>query len=127
MNKQKTAAVALAFLGIAISLASIVVIATIKPEEIELPEITPFPETPVDPVSTPDNGKRVIETACSANTECVWVSTNCCSEHAGAYWECINKTESEIFCPPNPVCLQVISPRPENECECIEGKCTAAN
>ncbi len=64
-----------------------------------------------------------VVTSCSEDDECRWVSTNCCSENAGAQWECVNEGETEINCPDNPVCPQVISPKPETSCECINGEC----
>ncbi len=62
-------------------------------------------------------------TECSADSECGWVSTNCCSENAGADWSCANKEETNIDCPSNPVCPQVISPKPTSSCVCTNGEC----
>ncbi len=72
------------------------------------------------------SGTGIVRT-CSSNADCDWVSTNCCPETAGAHWECINAKLSKLDCPANPVCLQVISPKPEKECKCINGICTMKN
>lgn len=66
--------------------------------------------------------EREIVKTCSED-ECGWVSTNCCPESAGANWECINEEESVIECPGDPVCPQVIVPKPETDCSCVEGVC----
>ncbi len=75
--------------------------------------------------SGPDIPPKHIVKTCSSNADCAWVSTNCCPENAGAHWECINAKLSHLDCPVNPVCLQVISPKPEKACKCINGICTA--
>jgi len=72
------------------------------------------------------SGTGIVRT-CSSNAECDWVSTNCCPENAGAHWQCINAKLSKLDCPVNPVCLQVISPKPEKACKCINGICTMKN
>ena len=63
---------------------------------------------------------------CFFDFECDWKITNCCPEEAGAKWECVNlksfekpKCEGLILCP------QIISPRPEKNCVCLNGKCVA--
>ncbi|MGV9174267.1 MAG: InlB B-repeat-containing protein [Promethearchaeia archaeon] len=66
--------------------------------------------------------KGVVE-KCDNDTECGWVSVNCCPENAGAKWECVNKEETNIDCSDDPVCLQVISPKPETSCICSNGEC----
>ncbi|MEM0359851.1 MAG: hypothetical protein QXK06_00760 [Candidatus Diapherotrites archaeon] len=58
---------------------------------------------------------------CQQDEDCTWVNTNCCPESAGAKWECMSKL-AKIDCPENPVCLQVISPKPETMCLCRGGK-----
>ena len=55
--------------------------------------------------------------------ECEWVSVNCCPENAGAQWECINEAETELHCPEDVACPQVISPKPTEDCECVDGEC----
>ena len=53
--------------------------------------------------------------------QCSWVITNCCPEHAGANWECVDLRyykapeckENLILCP------QVLSPKPEQECKAV--------
>jgi hypothetical protein len=51
--------------------------------------------------------------------KCDWIITNCCTENAGAYWECVNVNNytpkincSEVFV----VCPQVLSPKPKLKC-----------
>ncbi len=61
--------------------------------------------------------------SCDEDADCRWVSTNCCPENEGANWECVNEEETELDCPENTICPQVISPRPTSPCECIEGDC----
>ncbi len=63
-----------------------------------------------------------IITSCKEDNQCQWISTNCCPENAGANWECINK-EIKIECPENPICLQVVRPKPSEDCLCIDNKC----
>jgi len=63
----------------------------------------------------------------TVDEDCGWMSTNCCPENAGAYWECVNTEETVIECPENPICPQVISPRPETSCVSINGTCTPEN
>ncbi len=70
-----------------------------------------------------DNEDSDIITSCEKDSECEWVSINCCPENAGAEWKCVNKQETEIKCPDNIVCPQVVSPKPEEPCSCIEGEC----
>jgi hypothetical protein len=61
---------------------------------------------------------------CETDADCAWTSTNCCTENAGANWECVNK-ESYVNCQSNQVlCPQVISPRPSQVCSCISGRCS---
>ena len=63
---------------------------------------------------------------CTTDADCVWMSTNCCPEKAGAYWQCLNK-QSYIDCKSKLVlCPQVISPKPKQPCKCIGGRCSAA-
>ena len=62
---------------------------------------------------------------CTKDSDCVWMSTNCCSENEGAYWECVNKN-SYIDCKSKMIlCPQVISPKPDKKCSCIGGSCVA--
>jgi len=70
------------------------------------------------PIHTPE----IIRT-CTEDSDCTWLSTNCCPETAGANWECINK-ESNVTCSGFIViCPQFISPRPSLACKCIGGVC----
>ena len=64
------------------------------------------------------------EKICFSDLDCEWVITNCCPENAGAHWECVNiKTFKPRECPPNIVCPQYISPKPNKECKCVNGTC----
>lgn len=64
-----------------------------------------------------------IITTCNFDYDCEWISTNCCPENAGAYWECINK-KSYIDCLSRQIlCPQVISPKPPLSCVCEKGSC----
>ncbi len=66
------------------------------------------------------------EDFCFSNDECEWVITNCCPENAGAKWECVNKKSFiEPECQGIIICPQVISPRPQKQCVCENGKCVA--
>ncbi len=71
-----------------------------------------------------EESKTKIVKSCTNNNECAWKSTNCCPENAGASWQCINIKLSKIECPSTPVCLQVINPKPEKKCICLNGICT---
>jgi hypothetical protein len=67
---------------------------------------------------------KIIAT-CIFNWDCEWKSTNCCTENAGAYWQCINK-ESYIDCLSKQIlCPQVISPKPSASCVCENWSCIA--
>ena len=65
--------------------------------------------------------------SCENNKECEWVSVNCCPPNAGAQWECVNADEFELDCSDeeDQVCPQVMSPKPEESCQCTEGECQA--
>jgi len=66
---------------------------------------------------------KIIE-ACSSNADCSWLITNCCSENAGAHWECLNK-ETYIDCKSREtLCIQVISPKPSSSCSCVNNVCS---
>lgn len=60
---------------------------------------------------------------CEKDEDCNWVSTNCCPENAGANWECTNKSQADLDCPDDPICPQVISPKPDASCSCTNGEC----
>lgn len=65
----------------------------------------------------------VIVRTCTADLDCDWLSTNCCTETAGANWECISK-QSDVTCTGvHVICPQVISPKPTAPCVCIHGTC----
>ncbi len=66
-------------------------------------------------------------TRCFFDSECEWVITNCCTERAGANWECINpKDRKPVDCPESVICPQVLSPKPSDGCVCKDGGCTAS-
>jgi hypothetical protein len=69
-----------------------------------------------------DEDKKVVED-CERDSECGWVSTNCCPENAGANWECVNKEETDLECDEDVVCPQVVSPKPTTSCQCDDGEC----
>lgn len=61
---------------------------------------------------------------CKDDANCEWRITNCCSENAGAKWECVNlKTFKAPECPSVVICPQVISPKPTSSCSCENGNC----
>ena len=67
-----------------------------------------------------------IITNCTQDSDCIWMSTNCCPASAGAYWECLNE-KSYIDCKSKLVlCPQVPSPKPTLACRCIGGRCSGA-
>ena len=61
--------------------------------------------------------------SCTNDTECSWEITNCCTETAGAKWECINEKNEQMGCPKTVICPEVISPRPNSTCGCVRGMC----
>jgi hypothetical protein len=65
------------------------------------------------------------ENACSNDDECVWRITNCCPENAGAKWDCISVRlkENVSACPKSVICPQVLSPKPNQVCGCVNGMC----
>lgn len=63
-----------------------------------------------------------ISTKCKTDFDCSWQITNCCPENAGGHWQCISQ-ESKIECNELLLCPQVISPKPEQSCSCIQGSC----
>ncbi|TAL48154.1 hypothetical protein EPN87_01245 [archaeon] len=64
-----------------------------------------------------------ITSSCTTDADCAWTSTNCCSETAGAHWECVSKS-SYVDCQSKQVlCPQVISPKPSQSCSCTSGRC----
>ena len=68
----------------------------------------------------------LIISSCKYDSDCSWISVNCCPADSGAKWECINKN-SYIDCKSKMVlCPQVISPKPKIPCKCIEGECVAS-
>lgn len=78
-------------------------------------------------------------TDCYVDSDCRWISTNCCPPNAGAIWECKNvkistvfKTQSgdkEFYVPiecsnTTLICTQDNSPEPIDEwCVCKKGTC----
>ena len=61
---------------------------------------------------------------CTSDSQCEWRITNCCSEQAGAKWECVNTREfKQPECPSIVICPQVLSPKPAQPCVCELGKC----
>ena len=61
------------------------------------------------------------ENLCSSDSECDWKITNCCPESAGAKWSCLNTEKRD--CPSSVICPQVISPKPNKTCGCVNGTC----
>ncbi len=64
-----------------------------------------------------------ISTKCNSDSDCSWQITNCCTENAGGHWQCISQ-ESQIECNELRLCPQVVSPKPEASCSCVQGSCT---
>lgn len=63
---------------------------------------------------------------CFSDSDCEWKITNCCSENAGGYWECVNKRayKPKLDCSKMTVlCAQIISPKPSKLCVCEQGSC----
>lgn len=61
---------------------------------------------------------------CSSDSDCSWQIVNCCTENAGARWQCINLNfYKKPNCPSTVICPQVISPKPNTNCVCKEGSC----
>lgn len=66
--------------------------------------------------------QTIPEKYCEVDTDCSWMSINCCSENEGAEWDCI-KGESVLNCTQNPPCYTYISPKPTEDCKCINNTC----
>jgi len=82
------------------------------------PTITLITTTTI-PIHTPEKIRT-----CVQDSDCAWLSTNCCPETAGANWECINR-KSNVSCSGFIViCPQVISPKPSLPCKCLNGVCS---
>lgn len=82
----------------------------------------------VDVESKDKDSNSTSRTDCTSDADCAWVSTNCCPENAGAYWECINPKNIKLNCPSlyrDLICPLVISPKPEKNCICKAGSCIA--
>jgi len=71
---------------------------------------------------------------CSTESDCGWVSTNCCPESGGASWECVNHNTLLLNClggqdgssnVPEKGCRQFVSPKPTSSCLCISNVCQA--
>ncbi|MCS7093897.1 MAG: hypothetical protein RMJ18_01805 [Candidatus Aenigmarchaeota archaeon] len=60
---------------------------------------------------------------CERDEDCMLASVNCCPETAGAYWECVGRNSTIICNPEGVICPQVISPRPEYVCRCVNNFC----
>lgn len=74
-------------------------------------------------VTTMKDNTKDIESSCFSNNECKLVSTNCCPESGGAKWKCINEDKSIISCPEGSGCYQFVSPKPTQNCVCINNQC----
>jgi len=70
----------------------------------------------------PEKEKPEIPKSCENDDDCSWVNTNCCPETSGAFWHCANG-KTDIPCPSEVVCANVHSPRPTQNCGCINGRC----
>jgi len=63
------------------------------------------------------------QNACSVDSECEWRITNCCPESAGAKWNCESGKNKMQECPKSIICPQVLSPKPDRRCVCVQGRC----
>jgi len=63
------------------------------------------------------------KTECLLDFECGWRITNCCTESAGAEWNCMNLKTYKEDCPDIVICPQVLSPKPQSACICSNGGC----
>ena len=63
------------------------------------------------------------KTECVFDFECGWRPTNCCTENAGAEWGCENLKTYKANCPDIVICPQVLSPKPQSACVCVNGGC----
>jgi len=79
----------------------------------------------IEIIEEPETKPNVIEisTKCVTDLDCSWQITNCCTENSGGEWKCISK-ESKIECNELVLCPQLISPKPESSCSCIQGQCS---
>ena len=78
--------------------------------------------SPVEEKEEPVKTSISVSNQCDLDFECEWMITNCCTENAGASWECANPQRSQITCG-QLVCPQVISPKPTVSCSCVQGTC----
>ena len=67
--------------------------------------------------------KNSTKDICLTNFDCEWKITNCCTEEAGAKWECVNVKNFNLSCPKFVICPQVLSLKPSLSCKCEKGKC----
>jgi len=79
--------------------------------------------------SAPPGSRRIKNGySCHSNSECAWVSVNCCPEHSGAAWYCLNKEMENYLCGEDSMfisggCNEGYSGKPSSSCTCQEGKC----
>lgn len=83
---------------------------------------TPSPFQFASPTPSPVPSTEIVY-SCSSDSECAWKSVNCCPETASAEWDCVNAGLTQLHCPKDVFCAQVIVPRPSSKCSCVNGEC----
>jgi hypothetical protein len=85
--------------------------------------INPVGEIPNLTNTQPSCKPTKIINTCSSDSDCSWMITNCCGENSGATWECLNKN-SYISCCEIILCPQIPSPKPIDDCVCVNNICS---
>lgn len=93
---------------------------TPKPSASPLP--SPQIETNFSNSIQPEPIERTVRQSCDTDQDCTWLSTNSCPESAGASWSC-NSLLTQPPRTPSSICPQVLSPRPDKNCGCVQNKC----
>ena len=62
--------------------------------------------------------------SCNTDQDCDWLITNSCPESAGASWSC-GSLSIPIEKVPGTICVQFLSPRPQENCGCVQNTCIA--
>ena len=66
-----------------------------------------------------------VEFSCSSDSECNWISTNCCQKNTDAAWRCANVYKPEVNCSEAFGCYGLRKSIPNQSCTCISNQCTA--
>ena len=82
-----------------------------------------YPPSSPPPSVPPLNPKiPVVFYDCKVDEDCMLDSVNCCTER-GAQWACINKTSNTTCQDVAVICVDILTPRPNVTCKCVNGVC----